>query len=315
MPTLRSSLRAMTGLAVALPALSLAAPAMAQTELPPLPVPAQIGPVEVQSVPPVPTANLPQPTFGTETSVGPDGVETITRTRRIERSVPYPQSVKRGPFIPQNAYPQGQVAYPGGPVAPAPVVFEREQWLEECRRRTSGRSEKEKGGIIGSLLGAVAGGILGNRIAGSGERLAGTLIGAGTGGLGGLLLGNLIGGGKKNDRYDCDAALDSYLSQYGQPGAVRTIAHPGGYPAHGYPGYAPAYTGHYGYSASCGCQQAQVVWVPIRTEVRQRVIVRETVREERIPGARIIPPRPSPKMIKQTPRPVPAPRPIKMIKN
>jgi len=309
MPTLRSSLRAMTGLAVALPALSLAVPAMAQSELPPLPVPAQIEPVEVQSVPPIPTANLPRPSFDTESTVGPDGVETITRTRRIERSTPYPNTVKRGPFIQQNAYPHGHTTYPGGPVGPAPVVFEREQWLEECRRRTSGRSEKERGGIIGSLLGAVAGGIIGNRVAGSGERLAGTLIGAGTGGLGGLLLGNLIGGGKKNDRYDCEAALDGYTSQYGQPGAARTVAYPGGYP-----GYAPAYTGHFGYSSACGCQQQQVVWVPIRTEVRQRVIVRETVREERIPGARIIP-RPSPKMIKQTPRPVPAPRPVKMIKN
>ena len=314
MPKLRSSLRAVTGFAAAMPALSLAVPAMAQSELPPLPVPSQVSPVDVQSVPPVPTTDLPRPTFGTETTVGPDGVETITRTRRIERSAPYPESVKRGPFIQRQAYPQGHSTYPGGPIAPAPVVFEREQWLAECERRTNGRSEKEKGGIIGGLLGAVAGGIIGNRVAGSGDRLAGTLIGAGTGGLGGLLLGNLIGGGKKNDRYDCEAALDGYTSQYGQPGAARVI--PGGYPGHGYyPGYAPAYTGHYGYSAGCGCQQAQIVWVPVRSEIRQRVIVRETVREERIPGARIIPPRPSPKMIKQTPRPVPAPRPIKMIKN
>ncbi|MEL6530851.1 MAG: glycine zipper 2TM domain-containing protein [Pseudomonadota bacterium] len=311
MPTLRSSFRAMTALAVALPALSLAAPAIAQSELPPLPVPAQVQPVEVRTLPPVHASSLPAPSYNTETTIGADGVETITRTRRIERSTPYPDSVKRGPFIQQPSY----APYPGGPAAPAPIVFEREQWLEECRRRTDGRSEKEKGGIIGGLLGAVAGGIIGNRVA-DGERLAGTLIGAGTGGLAGLLLGNLIGGGKKNDRYDCEAALDGYLSQYGQPGAARTIPYPaGGYYPTTYPGYAPAYTGHYGYSAACGCQQPQVVWVPVRTEVRQRVIVRETVREERIPGSRIIPPAPSPKMIKQAPRPVPAPRPVKMIKN
>lgn len=308
MPNIRSSLRAVTGLAMVLPALSLSAPSLAQAELPPLPVPAQIGQTEVRTVPPVPTAPTALPIgYEEETVIGPDGVETITRTRRIERSVPYPETVTRGPFIEQG---HSYAPYPGGPAAPAPVVFEREQWLQECRRRTSGRSEKEKGGIIGGLLGAVAGGIIGNRVA-DGERLAGTLIGAGTGGLAGLLLGNLIGGGKKNDRYDCEAALDGYISQYGQPGAVRTIPYPAG--GYAYPGYAPAYTGHYGYSAACGCQQPQVVWVPVQTQVRQRVIVRETVREERIPGARIIPPRPSPKMIKENPRP--APRPIKMIKN
>jgi len=47
------------------------------------------------------------------------------------------------------------------------------------------------------------------------------------------------------------------------------------------------------------------VMVPVRTEVQQQVVVRETVREESytVPGAsRVIPgpaPRPSPKMIKQ----------------
>lgn len=311
MSKLRSSLRAITGVAVAVPALSLAAPAIAQAELPPVPAPVQAGPTEVRTVPPVPVAPAPMPLgFEEETIIGPDGVETITRTRRIERSVRYPDTVQRERYVPQHNY----APYPGGPVAPAPVVFEREQWLQECRRRTSGRSEKEKGGIIGGLLGAVAGGILGNRIA-DGERLAGTLIGAGTGGLAGLLLGNLIGGGKKNDRYDCEAALDGYISQYGQPGAVRTIPYPAGGYGYGYPGYAPAYTGHYGYSSACGCQQPQVVWVPVQAQVRQRVIVRETVREERVPGTRIIPPAPSPKMIKSVPRPAPAPRPVKMIKN
>ncbi|QUL37289.1 hypothetical protein [Erythrobacter sp. JK5] len=305
----RHPLRAMSGLAIALPALGLAAPALAQDELPPLPVPVQPGPPEVRTVPPVP---VPQTTrqqlFEEEYTVGPDGVETITRTRRIERPAPYPDAVQRGPYLQQ-----GYAPYPGGPAAAAPLVFERDQWLAECERRTAGRSEGDKGGIIGGLLGAVAGGLIGNRVA-DGDRLAGTLIGAGTGGLAGVLLGNLVGGGKMNDRYDCEAALDGYLSQYGQPGAARVMPYPAaGYGYQGY-GYAPAHAGYYGYG--CGCQQPQVAWVPVQTEIRQRVIVRETVREERIPGARIIPPAPSPKLIKQTPRPVPAPapRPVKMIK-
>ncbi|MEM9500294.1 MAG: hypothetical protein AAF941_00480 [Pseudomonadota bacterium] len=307
MQTLRISLRAITGFAVALPALALTTPAIAQTdpvELPPLPTPVDAGPAAVEKA--LPT-NLPRPTFETETTTGPDGIETITRTRRIERTTPYPESVDRERYVQQPGY----APYPGGPAAPTPVVFNREQWLDECRRRTDGRSEKEKGGIIGGLLGAVAGGIIGNRVA-SGERLAGTLIGAGTGGLAGLALGNVIGGGRKDDRYDCEAALDGYLAQPNTTFASRSIPSPGyTYPAYAPAyGYAPAYTGQYAYSAGCGCQQPQIAWVPVQTEQRQRVIVRETVREELVPGTRIIPPPPSPKLIEQQP----APLPVKMIK-
>lgn len=299
----------MTGLAVALPALALAAPAIAQVDpvdLPPLPAPVNAGPAAVETSLP---ADLPRPTIETETTVGADGVETITRTRRIERPAPYPDTAQAGQYYQQTGY----APYPGGPVAPAPVVLDREQWIDECRRRTDGRSEKEKGGIIGGLLGAVAGGIIGNVVAGSGDGLAGTLIGAGTGGLGGLLLGGLIGGGKKNDRYDCEAALDGYLAQPNATFASRSIPAPAyAYPAYG---YAPAYTGQYAYSAGCGCQQPQVAWVPVQTQQRQRVIVRETVREELVPGTRVIPPAPRP--IKG-PAPLPikgaAPRPVKMIK-
>lgn len=247
-----------------------------------------------------------------QTSVGPDGVETVVRTRRIESAAPpsdyYPQDTGYGS-------PQG---YAYGP-SPAAAVVERDQWIEECERRTSGRGEKEKGGIIGGLLGAIAGGIIGNSVAGAGDKLGGTLIGAGTGGLGGLLLGNLIGGGKKGERYDCAAALDSYLSQYGQGQpriAARAIPAPVayGYPAYAAPvqySYAPAYS--YSYAPP-----QQIVYVPIRYEQQQRVVVRETVREEtyEVPGAarQIEAPAPRPvKMIKQQPVPT-TPRPTKLIK-
>ena len=78
------------------------------------------------------------------------------------------------------------------------------------------------------------------------------------------------------------------------------------YPAYPAYAYAPAYT--YSYAPP-----QQIVYVPIRYEQQQRVVVRETVREEiyEVPGAtRVIEervPAPSPKMIKQ-------PRPIKSIK-
>jgi len=308
MPANRTILRSALGAAAGLPLLALAAAASAQD------APADAGPMseeEVRELPreyrtgPVPMSDV------TETSVGPDGVETITRTRRIESAAPPAGETYQGHANPAPAYP----GYP--PQAPTPVVFEREQWLEECRRRTEGRDEREKGGIIGALLGAITGGIIGNRVA-DGERLAGTLIGAGTGGLAGLLLGNLIGWGKKNDRYDCEAALDSYISQYGYPAsgpariASRTIPAP--YPPAGYaPSYQPAYGyGYpaYSYAPAYGyAPPPQMVMVPVRYEQQQRVIVRENVREESVPAARSIP--------ESAPRPVPIPRPApspKMIK-
>ncbi|BDI59795.1 hypothetical protein [Qipengyuania nanhaisediminis] len=243
----------------------------------------------------------------TETTVGADGVETITRTRRIER-MGHP-ATSAHPAYPAATY--YQTAY-----APAAGVFEREEWIAECEERTDGRGDREKGGIIGGLLGAIAGGIIGNRVA-DGERLAGTLIGVGAGGLAGGLLGSLIGGGRdERGEYDCEAALDAYLSQHGQGHAmpVRYAARsiPASYPAYapaapaygyGY-SYAPAY--NYGYTYQ---PPQQVVYVPVRYEQPQRVIVRETVREETVPGAaRTIPapPRAAP--------PTPAPRQPRYIK-
>ncbi len=292
MQAIRTHLRAATVIAFGSAAIAFAVPAAAQDDsLPPLPeLPPLSGPLtpaEVSTLPPE-YRSLPVAQDQATTVIGPDGVETVTRTRRITASAPvqYPQDVYQRNYAP-TGYP-----FP----AYAPVVFEREQWLDECNRRTNGRDESEKGGIIGGLLGAIGGGIIGNRVADS-ERLGGTLIGAGVGGLAGLLIGNLIGGGKKNDRYDCEAALDGYLSQYGANGprfASRTIAAPVGYPAYGYD-YAPAQVYY--------AQPQQIVMVPVQYQQQQRVIVRETVREEIIPGAvRYIPPAPqplpSPKLIK-----------------
>ncbi len=300
----RRHIRAVTGLALVSAALVFGVPAVAQDDsLPPLPeLPPVSGPttqapvsqVDVSALPPE-YRSLPVAQEQATTTIGADGVETVTRTRRIITSAPVQQN-----YTPQGQYQQGYApaAYPAPGYTPAyaPVVFEREQWLDECNRRTNGRDERDKGGIIGGLLGAIGGGIIGNRISDN-ERLGGTLIGAGVGGLAGLLLGNLIGGGKKNDRYDCEAALDGYLTQYGTNGprfASRTIATPAAYPAYGYD-YAPVQVYY--------AQPQQMVMVPMQYQQQQRVIVRETVREEVIPGAvRYIPPAPqrlpSPKLIK-----------------
>ncbi|MEQ8410398.1 MAG: hypothetical protein RIB52_02480 [Erythrobacter sp.] len=326
MPVTRRHLRSTAAFA-GLPLLAMAGAAAAQD-----------APMSAQEVQQLPPEYRTGPIITEDVSEGADGVETITRTRRIESPAPaYAQGYEGGESYQGQPYarPAG-ASYPGyAPYAPAPVVFERDQWIEECRRRTSGRDEREKGGIIGALLGAITGGIIGNRVADA-ERLGGTLIGAGTGGLAGLLLGNLIGGGKRDDRYDCEAALDSYISQYGYPAtgpariASRSIpAAPAatyrpapptyGYPAYA-PGYAPQYAPGYGYAPSYSyAPPPQMVMVPMRYEQPQRVIVRETVREELVPATRSIPepaprpvrrvrPAPSPKMIKTAP---PAPRPIK----
>lgn len=276
---------AASALGLGLAALALPSAAQAQGAYP---VAAPMDARDIESLPSE-YRSAPQVFQDTETMIGADGVETITRTRRIE----YPANAgepRHGGYHP-GSYPQGY--------APSNAVFEREQWLEECERRTRGRDDREKGGIIGGLLGAIAGGIAGNEIAGSGDKLGGTLLGAGLGGIGGLLIGSLIGGGRDRDGdYDCEAALNGYLSQYGYPGGpvhyAPPVHHNYGY---GY-GYAPAYS--YGYSYA---PPQQVVYVPVQYMQQQRVIVRETVREEIIPGAvRQIQPVPRP--VKADPIPV-----------
>ena len=275
---------------VSLAALALALPAAAQAQnyddLPPL---SPMSEAEVRSLP-VEYRTAPVMAQTEETVTVIDGVETITRTRRID-------SARTLPAAPQAAYaPQ---TYPAPAMGYAPAVFERDQWIAECERRTRGQNRDDTGAIIGGLLGAIAGGFAGYEIAGVGDRVLGTVLGVGGGGLIGGLLGSLFDGDDE-DRYDCEAALDAYLTQYGAPGpriASREIA----YPAYGYGyGYPQAYS--YGYSYA---PPPQMVLVPVRTEVQQQVVVRETVREEsytvpRAPAERIIPDRrPSPKMIKQ----------------
>lgn len=285
-----------------LAALVLALPGGVQAQnyadLPPLspPVLAPMTEAEMRTLP-VEYRTAPAVQTG-ESVTTVDGMETITRTRRIDTSRPLPTA----PAAPsQHRYAQGYA--PAGYAAPyapayAPAVFERDQWIEECRRRTKGQNKDDTGLIIGGLLGAIAGGVAGYEIAGVGDRVLGTVLGVGGGGLIGGLIGSLFGR-DDDDRYDCEAALDSYLSQYGAPGgriASREIAYPAA-PAYGY-GYPGGY--NYGYSYA---PPPQMVLVPVRTEVQQQVVVRETERFESytVPGAaRIIPDqRPSPKMIKQ----------------
>ena len=298
----------LTSLGLIAASLALPTAVSAQDTLPPLPDIEPMGAAEASALPsdlrtaPVPAAPMDtsvRPVADGVTSVGPHGVETITRTRRIERpAMPMQHSTPHSghAYAPAVGHSYGY-GYPAGG-----QVFSREGWIEACEDRTRGRRGDEKGGIIGGLLGAVAGGIIGNRAFDS-ERLGGTLLGAGLGGVGGALLGSLIGGGR-NDRgeYDCEAALDGYLTQYPHGGhfAARSIPAPvQAVPHYGYAYAAPQY-----YYAP----PQQVVYVPVEYQQRRRVIVRETTREEVIPGAtRRIPaptPLPEPRPIKSAPRPV-----------
>jgi hypothetical protein len=286
-----------------LAALALAVPALAQAQdyssLPPL---APLSQAEVQTLPPeyrTGPVMAQTVTQTTETVTNVDGVETITRTRRIELPAqPAPGTMPAPGAMPQG-HSHGYGYAPAMAYAPAPVVFERDQWIEECRRRTAGRNRNDTGTIIGGLLGAIAGGFAGYEIAGAGDRVLGTVLGVGGCGLVGGLIGSLFNGNKRKNLYDCEAALDSYLSQYGAPTAriaSRTIPY-APYPAA--PAYGYGYPAAYGYGYSYA-PPPQMVMVPVRSEMQQQVVVRETVREEtyNVPGAVRTIPAPSPKMIK-----------------
>lgn len=311
MPPIRTSLRTASGIA----ALALSLPALAQSDdLPPLPELAPMSAAEAQTLPPE-YRSLPVEQEVTTTSVDANGIETITRTRRITSSAPIEASAQSPRAYYQPAYAPAAYAQPvyAGSYGYAPVVLDREQWIAECDRRTEGRSKDETGSIIGGLLGAIGGGIAGHELAAAGEALGSTLIGVGVGGIAGILIGSLFNEDDE-DRYDCEAALDAYLDQYGENGvrfASRTIPAPAPV-APAYQAYAPTYG--YGYSqppAYYYPPQQTMAMVPVTTYQQQRVIVRETVREETVPGAaRTIPP--------AAPVPVPAPQPQpspKMIKN
>lgn len=345
MPSIRLSLRAATGFA----ALALALPAAAQTvDLPPLPKLPPMGDSAIKATTPSQGAALKTPMTRAEvkalpaeyrslpvnedvstTTVDANGVETITRTRRIVSAAPVEATTYQAAPAYQAAPVQYQTAaYPVAAypqAVAAPMVLDRESWIAECERRTRGRDKNDTGSIIGGLLGAIGGGVLGNRLWDS-ERLAGTLIGGGVGGLAGALIGSLFNGDKEDDLYDCESALSTYLDNYGQYGgqyaaprvASRVIAAPApvAYPSYPAYGYAPA-PAYYP-------QQQTMVMVPVTTYQQQRVVVRETVREEtyEVPGAaRTIPPAPPAPVRTAPPAPLPSPKLIKtapspkMIKN
>ena len=138
---------------------------------------------------------------------------------------PAPGSASRAIYRRANQPAHGGYTYvyeSSVPVLPAGgrvVSFDREAWLDECRRRIAPveyYEEDGRGEVAGALIGTVAGGVIGNRVAGRGNRTIGTLAGAGLGALAGAAIGDSL-----DDRTvavegedasgQCEAYLDGYM--------------------------------------------------------------------------------------------------------
>jgi hypothetical protein len=136
-----------------------------------------------------------------------------TVTRNGEGPVPYPaQAGAPYPYPPQAGAP-----YPALPAYSPRGGYDR---YERCLKSQ---------GVAGGAIGAIIGGIAGNRIAGRGNRTEGSLIGAGLGALAGL--------GIEKSMKRCEKYLpEDGGSAHGYPGH-------GGYPTHG--GYPQGYYYYY----------------------------------------------------------------------
>ncbi|BBC71445.1 conserved hypothetical protein [Altererythrobacter sp. B11] len=97
---------------------------------------------------------------------------------------------------------------------------ERAEWLYRCRSAYTAPEQRDGDGrLIGAVVGAAAGGLIGNRVA-RGNRLLGTVIGAGAGGLAGAAIGDAADDAarRRDDRaiFDvCEDYLDRYERSYG----------------------------------------------------------------------------------------------------
>jgi hypothetical protein len=165
---------------------------------------------------------------------------------------------------------QGHLQEPRSRFAYSPE--QRADWLDRCRsNRSYSGDDRERGALIGGALGALGGGLAGNRIAGRGDRLEGTLLGAGAGAVAGAALGSAIDAESGRSRSDF---CEDYLIQY-EESAV---------------GY-----GHYPHGVSpYGAAPVMWVRVPVMREKRDcgcAEVVEEEV-DAPAPRARRVAPRP-----------------------
>ena len=141
---------------------------------------------------------------------------------------------------------------------------QRAAWLDECRRRVRRDGD---GAVIGGLAGAAIGGVIGNRVAGRGDRVIGTVVGAGVGGVAGAAIGNEVD--NRNARDECEAYLLDHEARY--RAQQQYHAQGGYYRAH--PGETVGYT----YAVPM-----MVVRVPVQREVECTETVEEYVTYETV---------------------------------
>jgi len=259
-------------------------------------------PLWAQSAQTAPTA-MPQSSAGADfaqTAVARDPAASVPEAYRRAPADAY-VGVEDAPNAPPSstaAAEEGAPVYGSYAYGPYYVVpFDRELWLEECRARTRGGGGD--GPILGGLLGAITGGVIGNR-AWDSERAIGTVLGAGAGGLLGAAIGGAIDSRARRQRFDCEAYLDRYLAAVSQqaPHAPRgpysaPAPWPGASGAH--LGQAPHYGHPHAYPAPPHAYAQPVMMVAVREEIPQRAVVREQVEEEWVapptsPASREIPP-------------------------
>lgn len=185
----------------------------------------------------------------------------------------------------QTGYAQPAYAQPGQDRAEWDRA--REDWLSECRRNHG------NGNMVGgAVVGGVVGGLLGNAIAGRGDKTLGTVAGAAAGAVAGGALGH--GADNRRARDYCESYLERHMA-YAQGG----YAQPGyGYPAQGYAyGYRPmtvmvpvmmVQAQPAPQPQQRECKETQVIeeWVPVAGPAR-RYIPRRPVPAKRVSDKRV----------------------------
>ncbi len=195
-----------------------------------------------------------------------------------------------------------RVTQPRGPMLPPPPAYGRrlppppvaardyreERGYQDYRDEDAGPACRQDNGTGGAALGAVVGGLAGNRIAGRGNRTAGTLIGAGTGAIVGMAVDRaednaVCGNGMRPERrivrhYDERNDRDDRGYRHGHDGRGSSYHYEGGYPAGYYTngGYVdgPTYVGGgEGYAQSYGYTPGTTTTIIIPG---QPVIIEET---------------------------------------
>lgn len=157
-------------------------------------------------------------------------------------------------------------------------------WLAECRRRMGGSKSKTAGAVIGGLFG----GLVGNRIAGRGDRTVGTIAGAAVGAVAGGAIGAAADRNRARDY--CEAYLEDSLAGY--YGGQAQSGYGYGYQQASY-GHAPqprmmVVMHHAAPAPARECVETTVIeeWVPVKT--RKRTIApRADKRVKIVPDKRV----------------------------